>query len=289
MKTPKVSVLTPLYNTNECDLRAMMESILTQTFADFEFLLLNDSPDNKKLKDIVLSYNDKRIKYVENKKNLGITKSRNRLIELARGEYLAVVDHDDVSLPNRFELEVNFLDANPHVGVVGGNLTESRDGVHWTRTYYPKNDNDIKLSLVNQPYVCVPNHPTCMIRKSVLIDNNIRYDNKWTPCEDHSLLLDMMDYTCFHNLDDVVLKYVWHGDNTTIRQHQRMLDLLPVMINRARAKYPVYYDEWKNRKPETHYTRRILLFGFLPILKIKHHYGTNKIYLFGFIQIARTK
>ena len=68
---PKVSVLTPLYNTNPKFLKEMIESILNQTFNDFEFILLNDSPNNKEIKDIVLSFNDNRIIYVENEENLG--------------------------------------------------------------------------------------------------------------------------------------------------------------------------------------------------------------------------
>ena len=129
MKTPKISVLTPMYNTRPDDLRAMIESILNQTYGDFEFLLLNDSPENHELEQIVKSFNDARIKYLVNEKNMGITKSRNKLIELARGEYLAVADHDDNSTPNRFELEVGFLDANPHIGAIGGNVIEIRNGI----------------------------------------------------------------------------------------------------------------------------------------------------------------
>lgn len=296
MKVPKVSVLTPLYNTNETDLCMMLDSILNQTFTDFEFLLLNDSPDNKQLKRIIKSYDDKRIKYFENKQNLGIAKSRNKLIELASGEYLAVVDHDDISMPNRLELEVDFLDKNPHVGVVGGNLIEIRDGKKCNETSFPRNDHDIKISLINEPYVCTPNHPTCMIRKSILMIHDIRYDEKWTPCEDHSLLLDMLEYTCFHNLPDIVLKYIWHGDNTTIIQRQRMIDLLPVMINRARTKYPLYYDEYKMMQ-NLNVTRgggmkkctKIKLFGFIPFIKIKRANNQKKVYLFDFIQILRCK
>ena len=106
---PKVSVLTPLYNTNPSFLKEMIESILNQTFKDFEFLLLNDSPENKELKKIVESYNDRRIIYLENEKNLGISKSRNKLLELAKGEYIAIFDHDDISLPERLENRWIFL------------------------------------------------------------------------------------------------------------------------------------------------------------------------------------
>ena len=291
MTAPKISVLTPLYNTPPDALRAMIESILNQTYTDFEFLLLNDSPNNTDIRDIVLSYDDMRIHYMENESNLGITKSRNKLIDMARGQYLAVVDHDDISMPTRFAVQVAFLDANPHVGVVGGNMLELRAGQVISKTNYPENDHDIKLSLINEPYVCTPNHPASMIRASVLRDNNIRYDEKWTPCEDHALWLDLIDYTCFHNVPDIVLKYVWHGENTTTRTFQRMYDILPIMIEQARAKYPIYYDEWKGQIQRAYQpqTRWIKLLGFIPFLKIAHRQGVKKIYLFGKIVLLKTK
>lgn len=117
---PKVSVLTPVYNTNLKYLKECINSILKQTFTDFEFIILNDSPDNKELEDFILSYSDKRIKYFKNEENIGISASRNKLISLASGEYLAIFDHDDISVLNRLELEVNYLDSHPYVGVVGG-------------------------------------------------------------------------------------------------------------------------------------------------------------------------
>ncbi len=121
-KTPKVSVLTPIYNTNPVHLREMIESILNQTFTDFEFLILNDSPDNRDIEKIVLEYakRDKRVKYAKNEKNMGITPSRNKLLKMATGEYVAIFDHDDISVPTRLEKEVAYLDTHPYVGVVSG-------------------------------------------------------------------------------------------------------------------------------------------------------------------------
>lgn len=291
MTLPKISVLTPLYNTPPDALRAMIESILAQTYGVFEFLLLNDSPENQELRNVVLSYNDERIHYMENEQNMGIAKSRNKLIEMAQGKYLAVVDHDDISMPTRFELQVKFLESNPHVGVVGGNVLEVRDNIIVSKTNYPENDHDIKLSLINEPYVCTPSHPASMIRASVLRDNNIRYQEQWTPAEDHALWLDLIDYTCFHNLPDVVLQYVWHGENTTTRTFQRMYDILPIMIERARTKYPIYYDEWKGQIQRAYQpqTRWIKLLGFIPFLKIAQRRGVKKIYLFGKIVLLKTK
>ncbi|MBR4927772.1 MAG: glycosyltransferase, partial [Alphaproteobacteria bacterium] len=105
----KVSVLMPIYRTQESYLRTAIESILNQTYWDYEFLILDDCPEDDR-EDIVKSYNDPRIVYMRNDKNLGITRSRNKLIELAKGDYLATMDHDDISLPTRFEKQVVYLD-----------------------------------------------------------------------------------------------------------------------------------------------------------------------------------
>lgn len=292
MKTPKISVLTPIYNTNPSDLRAMIESILSQTYDDFEFLILNDSPENIELEKIVKSYDDARIKYFVNEYNMGITKSRNKLIDMAAGEYLAVADHDDISTQHRFELEANFLDRNPHIGAVGGQVIEIKNGTEYPPCPRPIHDHEIKLSLVNEEYVCNPVHSGYMIRKSVLINSGVRYDEKWSPCEDRMLFLNLLPHTYFHNLNDVVLKYVWTGDNTTLRHWQKMYDLPPQIVVNARAKHPILYDEWKQIKKCTQcvpFVRYIKLFGFIPLIKIKFRHGQKKIYLFDFIQILRIK
>ena len=121
---PRVSVLMPVYNTHPEHLREAMDSILAQTFTDFEFLILNDCSTDSGVEEVVKSYHDPRIIYAVNDHNLGISGSRNRLIDMARGEYLAVMDHDDFSFPDRLEKEAAFLDTHPDVGIVGS-LVES--------------------------------------------------------------------------------------------------------------------------------------------------------------------
>ena len=288
---PKISVLTPIYNTPEKHLRAMIESILSQTFTDFEFIILNDSPDNTELELIVKSYNDDRIKYIVNSHNMGITKSRNKLIDLAQGEYLAIADHDDISTPRRFEMEAMFLDANPHIGAVGGNVIEIKNNIEQSIKKRPIHDHDIKISLINDKYVCNPVHSGCMIRKSVLMNSGVRYDENWSPCEDRKLFIDLIPHTCFHNLKQVVLKYIWTGENTTLRQWQKMYDLPPQIVINARKQYPMYYEEWKSiHSNEIHnQITKIKLMGFIPLIKIKHSHGQKKVYLFDFIQVLRYK
>ena len=110
---PKVSVLMPVYNTRPEHLREAVQSVLSQTFTDFELLILNDGSTVQGLEEVVRSFHDPRIVYAENERNLGISRTRNRLMDMARGEYFAVMDHDDVSLPERLEKQTAFLDAHP--------------------------------------------------------------------------------------------------------------------------------------------------------------------------------
>jgi glycosyltransferase involved in cell wall biosynthesis len=190
LTVPKVSVLTPIYNTNPEHLREMIESILNQTFTDFEFLILNDSPENTELDEIVKSYKDDRIIYSKNDKNIGISASRNKLLKMARGEYVAIFDHDDISLPTRLEQEVAFLDANPDIGVVSGWLQYFGSEDKILRN--PEYDLDIKIFLTQD---CCVAHTAAMIRKSVLVENDIEYEAFYTPAEDYRLWARLMEIT----------------------------------------------------------------------------------------------
>ena len=157
----------PVYKTPEKFLREAIESILNQTFTDFEFLILDDYPEEP-VEKIVRSYTDTRIKYARNPKNLCIANSRNKLIDMAQGEYLAVMDHDDIALPERFAKQVAFLDSHPDVGVVG-TWYERFPNFKIKKRYVI--DSQIKRDLM---YNCSILHPLSMIRKSVLLNNNIR-------------------------------------------------------------------------------------------------------------------
>lgn len=278
-KVPQVSVLTPIYNTNPANLREMIESILGQTFTDFEFLILNDSPDNTEIEDIVLEYvaRDKRVKYFKNEKNLGITPSRNRLIDMARGEYLAIFDHDDVSLPERLSKEVAFLDAHPHIGVVSGWLQYFGNDNNVWKT--PEFDADIRVMLCGSCYVA---HTAAMIRKSVLDENNIRYEEFFSPAEDYRLWAQMMDVTYFYNIQEVLVKYRWDGKNTSNNYSDKTELARRNISGRVCDKHPALYDEYKKVMPDTRFRLRFL---GVPLLKIKN----NKVYLFEVIPVCKIK
>ena len=213
---PRVSVLMPVYNTKPEHLREAMDSILSQTFTDFEFLILNDCSPNADVEEVVKSYTDPRIVYAKNERNLGISGSRNLLLDMAKGEYIAVMDHDDISLPERFSKQVAFLDAHPEVGIVG-TLTQSMStGKVKMR---PTSDVEIKKMLMAH---CNLSHPSCMIRASVLKKHDIRYEHMFSPAEDYSLFARLIPVTQFAILPEALFIYRdWEG-NTSHKQAKKM-------------------------------------------------------------------
>ena len=275
---PKVSVLTPIYKTKPGHLRECIESILNQTFTDFEFLILNDSPENTELDKIVESYKDDRIKYYKNEKNMGISASRNKLLDMSRGEYIAIFDHDDISMPDRLEREVDFLDKNPGVGVVSGviQLFGEKDEV-WKQ---PEYDMDIKIAMTENCFVA---HTASMLRRNVLVENNIRYEGYYTPAEDYRLFTRLMEYTHFYNLQNVLVKYRWFNENTSCAQRARMLRMHDEIQLEFINKFPEYRRMWWRKSKGTRL--KIMLFEFIPLIKIKR----QRVYLFGIIPLLKIK
>lgn len=117
-KKPTVSVLMSTYNTPNEWLSESIESILNQTFGDFEFLIVDDCSKTN-IEEIQKKYNDPRIKWIKNEVNMGLTKSLNKLLRMAKGKYIARMDSDDISLAERFQVQVQFMDKHPNVIVSG--------------------------------------------------------------------------------------------------------------------------------------------------------------------------
>ena len=268
---PKISVLIPTYNTKEEYLREAIESVLNQTFKDFEFIILDDCSTAENVEKVVKSYADPRIRFYRNETNLGISGTRNKLIDLANGEYLAIMDHDDVSLPERFEKEAAYLDAHPDVGLVS---CKTQGFPHGGVTKYPSNDKDIKLAMMKG---CPIVHSACMIRKAVLTENNIRYEAAYSPSEDYMLFARLMSKTKFYNIPEILFRYRWHNSNTTILQAGKMERATYAIRALMQAEMPVLYNEFMLRAPRS---IRVRLFGFIPVLKIETRGYRTKVYLF---------
>ena len=269
---PKVSVLTPLYNTNPQHLREMITSILRQTFEDFELLLLNDSPENDEIARVVGEFDDPRIRYETNEKNLGISESRNKLLDLSRGEYVAIFDHDDVSHPERLAKEAAYLDANPEVGVVGS--WARKLGVKGVR-HFPVENIEIKRELMRR---CAVVHTSAMIRKSVMMENGIRWRAAYTPAEDYQLWAELLPLTQFHNIPEELVEWRILPNSAGSRRGGRMGDAAMRIRSHLQRDFPAFVK----------HTRWILLFGCIPFIKIYERGASETRWLlFGVLPVAR--
>lgn len=164
---PAISVILPTYNHASLLPRAI-DSILNQTFKDFELIIINDgSIDETAALLKRYAAQDKRIRILTNKKNKGIAVSLNRGLESARGVYIARMDDDDISLPERFEKQKAFLDTHPEITVVGS-----------------ERDSDVERNKILS-YIQVPVfHPSVLIRRAFLTQHQIKYDSTYESAED---------------------------------------------------------------------------------------------------------
>ena len=276
---PKVSVLMPVYNTREDHLRETMESILNQTFSDFEFLILNDASTDENVEKVVKSYHDSRIRYAVNERNMGISRTRNRLLEMARGEYLAIVDHDDVSMPDRLAEEVAWLDMHPETGIVGAIIESVYDNGEKRIIEVPEKNEDIEKKMLWKNCVM---HPVCMMRKSVLVEHGVRYEALFSPAEDYALFCRLIGKTEFHNIQKLLLRYRNHSNNTSHLQSQEMSDSTDIIQDFARRENP---ELWGFAKLNLFRKIRFYLFKKLPLVKIEERFGRLDFYLFSFIPL----
>jgi glycosyltransferase involved in cell wall biosynthesis len=212
---PKVTILMPVYN-GEKYIREAIESILSQTFTDFEFLIIDDGSTDQSAV-VISSYNDPRIRLVNNERNLGLVHTLNRGLELARGELIARMDSDDISLPDRIRKQVELMNGQPEVGVCGC-------WIEWLDREvimdYPVNDPEIKRNLT---FTCPLAHPTVMMRADLVKRYNVRYDPEYQHAEDYELWSRLSLITNFANIPEVLLRYRIHENQICQRHHSEQM------------------------------------------------------------------
>ena len=222
MKTikPKVSVIMAVYGAEKY-LSQAIESVLNQTFSDFELIVINDcSPDNSL--EIIKRYceQDKRIVFVNNKVNLGPSGTRNVGLKLCRGDYIAIFDNDDVCMPDRLEKQVKFLDNNPNIFLVAGSYQYIDETSKLLDNYIKSYTSDeVKILLPEKNLI---SHPTVMYRNA-----GYSYREKLDPAEDYDLWLRMMeDGKNLYIVKDVLIKYRIQGKSVTHTNNKKMNFLL---------------------------------------------------------------
>lgn len=234
---PKVTILMTVYN-NEKYIRTAIFSILNQTFKDIELLLINDcSTDNTD--KIISSFNDKRIRYYKNNKNIGISHSLNKGIALANGKYTARMDGDDICYPQRIERQVSYLDRNKDYGLVGSwYYVINEIGALRTVKRKATNDNDIRLSMLFENQFI---QSSVMMRADLLKD--LMYDTGLEVCEDYDLFMRVL-YRCkVANLPEELITYRWYGGNTSIIKQKSILESFVQIFSKTLDHYSINHTK----------------------------------------------
>ena len=218
---PKISVIMSVYNTNPSYLRRAITSILNQSFSDFEFLILNDSPKNWDVDKVVESFHDPRIIYTKSEHNLGIAEAHNRLLKMAKGKYIAIMDHDDISLPKRLEKQYVYMESHEEVAICGTAYKRFGRMLKMKVIRHAEDHTMIQASIL---FNCPIHHPSSMIRRSVLKRYNITYDRHLISLNDRKLYLDISKHAQLHNLPDVLYKYRMHPLMTSRVRRQEIMN-----------------------------------------------------------------
>jgi glycosyltransferase involved in cell wall biosynthesis len=229
-KTPNISVVMPVYNDARYLPRAI-ESILDQTLEAFEYIIVDDHSMDE-TRDIIARYArlDSRIRVIRNEKNLGVARSLNRGYKVASGELIARMDSDDISLPERFEKQVAFLEAHPRVGVLGTQTVFIEEDDRFSQQpewEKPTSHNDLVWRLLYSTPIC---HPSVMMRMKCF--KEVGGYNQDYPNEDMKLWTEMAFFTKLANLEDVLLHY-----RMPLQRHTQKLAYWEPHIQRVSREY----------------------------------------------------
>lgn len=209
--TPRITLLMPVYN-GEKYLRVAIDSLLQQTYKNFELLIIDDGSSDNSI-DIVKSYSDSRIRFDSNGRNLGLIATLNKGFDLAQGEFIARMDCDDISLPKRLERQLQYLEQNPDVGLVGS-WFEKMQGSRSTTVKTPVDDASIRFFLLFDNAFL---HSSILLRRSLVERMQLRFDTDFPYAEDYELWARISRHTRVANLPEVLVRYRDHAENTSNR------------------------------------------------------------------------
>lgn len=228
---PTVSIVLAVHN-GATYLRAALDSILSQTYSDFEFLIVDDASVDDTA-SIIASYDDSRIRLIRNPVNLGLTRSLNLALRSARGEFVARMDHDDVAEPDRIATQVQFLADHAKVGLLGTAVTAIDDaGRELDLIKKPETHDQITRHLASANCLV---HPTVMFRRTLLesvgfYNENLRFS------QDYDLWLRYSEQTEVHNLQAPLLKYRVHAGQISVGKVLQQSQCAHVAVRAARQR-----------------------------------------------------
>ncbi len=225
-----ISVIMPVYNTGRFVAEAM-ESILSQTYKNFEFIIINDgSADNTS--EILHSYKTRYLKIIQLitlKENIGDSKAANIGFQAARGEFIARMDADDISHPERLARQVKYMLKHPGVIMLGTQAEIiNEDSEKTGEKIFPIKHKDIYNNYaIYHPML----HPSCLFRRELLPNKNFLYESGYEPNDDYYTFFKLLNYGEFANLNQKLLYYRIHSKNISLQNlKKRFYNTLRIRI-----------------------------------------------------------
>jgi glycosyltransferase involved in cell wall biosynthesis len=220
MPTPYVSVIMPYYNAGRFIAQAI-ESILAQTFTDFEVLLINDGSTDASEEILQLYSNDPRLVFVRNERNCGVAAALNTGLRVAKGVVFARMDADDLAAPQRLEKQVDYLSTHPDCILCGTDvvLIDANQRVIGTRQF-PHTDHEIKRQLLRVNPFC---HPTVCLPATIVRQYGLQYSAEFPRAEDYHFWLRLASYGQFVNLPEKLLQWRYSAHSIRLAYSKEML------------------------------------------------------------------
>jgi glycosyltransferase involved in cell wall biosynthesis len=239
---PKVSVVICTYNRAQY-LPQAIESVLVQSFQDFELIVVDDASKDNTQTVMEKYISNNKVRYIKNSKNLGLGKNRVESTREARGEYIAILDSDDYWVDvNKISKQVDFLDKNKNVGVVGtfGKIVNDKNDVIGNLEY-KTNNQDIRKKILSYHQFL---HSSVLFRKDAFIELG-GYDETLSPAEDFDLILKIGKRYEMANLSEYTTHYRIHSENSSSKDRQKRLNHAKLhlkVIKKFKKDYPNYFS-----------------------------------------------
>ena len=229
---PRVTVVMAVYNAAQF-LREAVASVLAQSYRGFELIVVDDSSCDDSL-SILQSFDDPRMRIIRHHTNVGAALSRNDALIEARGEFVAIMDADDVCAPARLERQVAFLDTNPLVGLVGCGVYDNIDasGAVLYTSYLPENNVTIQRTLLERWCFL---HPSIMFRRA-LYESVGGYRKLLEPAEDHDFILRILEQCQAYNLCEHLVSYRLNPKGLSVFSHQYINEVGAVAMRLAQRR-----------------------------------------------------
>lgn len=234
---PLISVILPVYN-GEKYLEKAVSSILSQTYKNFELIIINDGSKDSSA-SIIAGFKDQRIRYVDNVDNIGLIATLNKGINIAEGDFIARMDSDDISYPNRFAEQIKCFELDDTLGVVGSSadiINENSEPRGLLKV--PESHIDIKMGMLFTNQVI---HPSVMLKKSVLTDFKDKvFDAKQLHVEDYALWVNLLDKTLFFNIQTPLIQYRIHGENISVVHSEQQSKTSLLLKNKISTSFGIH-------------------------------------------------